>query len=662
MQDRPGLVDFLKAAALILAGCLVAFYPVFRAAYVLDDPLFFTHNPLVSDPSGIFKIWFSPRDLANFYPLVYTSFWMEYRLWGLNTAGCHGVNLALHASNAILLFVLLRRIHAPVALAVALLFALHPSRVEVVALASQRKDVLSVFFYLLAAIRWFHYEDRGGKSLLIQTALLFVAGLLSKAVICTLPVALFLGSWARAGRMPLHRWRPLLMLLMIGLFFAGIAAYWERWRTGASPEMINLSSLMRVQLAARAIWFYLGKLLWPANMMLMYPKWPLGEGSMQAWMFTGATLSAAVTLMLLLPRRAKFALMFAILTISPALGIVDHASLYFTYTADHYQYLAAAGAFMLFSARARSSFMIPASLRFLAPSLVVLALMLGTWNQARLHQSAETLWRHNADKTPDNPIPLWDVAIQLRDRGELEEARSILNRAVELDPNFVEAWYDMAGVSVKLNDLDGALAQLAQTVEAKAAYPRAERTKALAHDLWGRLLARQGKTDEALSHFEQSLVIMPEYAAARHNMGSTLLMAQRFEDARKVFAELIQFQPEDAPAHNGLAYALGELGDKSGSLAEYQAAVELKPDYYAARLNLGMALRAAGRFAEAEEHLRDAVELSPNESAPILELASTLASAGRATEAIAMLDQFLTKQPTNAEVLALRQSIAGIGR
>lgn len=662
MQDRPGLVEFLKAAALILTGCLASFYPVFWADYLIDDPLFFTHNPLVSDPGGIFKIWFSPRDLANFYPLVYTSFWLEYRIWGLSTAGCHGLNLALHASNAILLFVLLRRIHPRVALAAAVLFALHPTRVEVVALASQRKDVLSVFFYLLAAVRWFHYEERGGRSLLIQTALLFVAGLLSKAVICTLPIALFLASWARSGQPPLRRWKPIVGLLVLGLLFAGIAAYWERWRTGASPEMIGLTALTRVQLAARAIWFYLGKLLWPSNLLLVYPKWMLGSASVIAWFFTVATFTAAIILMIRLPRAAKFALAFAVLTISPALGLVDHSSLYFSFAADHYQYLAAAGAFMLFSARASISFPFWPLLGAFARSLVLLALMLTTWNKSSLHHSEEALWRHNVHKTPDNPIPLLGVGTELRKRDALTEAREVLLHTVEIAPDHVEAWYELAGVSVKLGDIEGALAQLHSGADAHAAYPRAERTKALVHDLWGRLLARQSKTDEALSHFESAMSIMPDFAPARHNMGSTLLMVGRFEEARDVFSELVQLKPEDAPARNGLAYALGELGDKAGSLAEYQAAVRLKPDYYTARLNLGMALHAAGQFDQAVEHLRVAADLDPDDSAPILELASALASAGRFSEAMMAADGFLAKHPDNGEVISLRQRLSAAGR
>ena len=191
----------LAALALALM-VIVSFFPAYLAEFVWDD-FVFTDEPLVKNLSGLPKIWTSPgamRAEGHYWPVTYTTFWLEHKLWGLNPLGYHVVNVLLHLANVLLLCRLLGRLSVPGAWIVAAVFAVHPLHVESVAWVIERKDVLSGLFYLAAFLAYLRSVESRSRGPYLLALVLFVAGLLSKTVVVTLPAALMIWHWWQRGR------------------------------------------------------------------------------------------------------------------------------------------------------------------------------------------------------------------------------------------------------------------------------------------------------------------------------------------------------------------------------------------------------------------------------------------------------------------------------
>ena len=253
----------------------VAYFPALSNGFVWDDAAFTDAAP-VREAAGIWRIWLSPSEIegeGHYWPLTYTTFWLEHRLWGFWAPGFHAVNLLLHFANALLVWRLLVRLDAlPAwgAWAAAALFAAHPVHVEAVAWVIGRKDLLATLFYLGAALAWLRsLEAERGKWYLLALAL-FAASLLCKSIGITLPAVLLLHCWWRHGRLAAKDvWRTLPFFAVAAGFVAIDFAYYE--------EVIDVDYAVaeRFAIAAQALWFYVGNLLWPAELLPVYPHWPV---------------------------------------------------------------------------------------------------------------------------------------------------------------------------------------------------------------------------------------------------------------------------------------------------------------------------------------------------------------------------------------------------
>ena len=227
--------------------------------------------------------------------MVFTTFWVEYHLWGLNPRGYHLLNILLHAANAVLVAKVLQQLRVPGAWLAAFLFALHPVHVESVAWVTERKNALSAFFYLLSLrqfLSWFGFpgiplaadatptaEFRSRPQAYVAGLALFLAALLSKSVTCSLPAVLLLILWQH-GKLSRRTTLWLAPLFALGLALGLNTAWLERSHVGASGAAFEWTFAERVIIAGRALWFYAGKLLWPVNLAFMYPRWHLDVTSL----------------------------------------------------------------------------------------------------------------------------------------------------------------------------------------------------------------------------------------------------------------------------------------------------------------------------------------------------------------------------------------------
>ena len=311
-------------AALALAVLVaVSYFPALQGGFVWDDVIF-AEEPVIHSPGALRSIWFAPAEIKNeghYWPLVYSSFWLEHRLWGLQPAGYHAVNIVLHLLNCLLLWRLLLRLAVPGALLIAAVFAVHPLHVESVAWIIERKDLLSALFYLGAVLAWLRLVEVGRVGHYLLVALLFAAGLLSKSVVVTLPLALLIVQWWWRGevkRVDLLRVAPL-VVIGVAITAADLAFY-----RGREVLELGYTLVERMLIAGRALWFYAGKLVWPVELAVIYPRWEIDAGSVAAWGYVVAAAGLALALWLLRARIGRGplagALYFA-LTLGPVLGV-----------------------------------------------------------------------------------------------------------------------------------------------------------------------------------------------------------------------------------------------------------------------------------------------------------------------------------------------------
>ena len=341
----------LPPALALVAMVAVAYAPaVLWGGFVWDDTIFTEAEP-VRTVSGLWDIWFAPEKIrkeAHYWPLTYTIFWLEHKLWGFWAPGFHAVNVVLHIANTLLLWRLLRRVEVPGAWLVAAVFAVHPLNVNSVAWIIERKDVLSGLFYLTAALAWLRYEEKAredarGWRHLVLSAMLLGAGLLCKSSVVTLPAALLIVQWWRHGRVSagdLLRVAPLFAVAAL-VTALDLSLYLNR-----ALHSFDYSLVERVLVAGRALWFYPVKILWPADLAVVYPLWDVRVSDLGAWTYPVAAVALAAALWCLRRRIGRGPLagaLFYAVTVSPMLGIVPFSYMAFSFVADRFQYLAGIG-------------------------------------------------------------------------------------------------------------------------------------------------------------------------------------------------------------------------------------------------------------------------------------------------------------------------------
>ena len=594
LRDLP-----LRGAALLGALVAAAYVPAFGAGFVWDDAIL-VEGRFVHDWSGLWTIWFSPAEVeSHYWPLVYTSFWLEHKLWGLAPAGYHAVNVLLHLVNVLLIWHLLRRLAAPGAWAVAAVFAVHPLHVESVAWVIERKDVLSALFYLTAALTWIRYTEapRPGRYLLALA--LFTAGLLSKSIVVTLPAALLIWHWWRAGRVTrtdLARLAPFFAVAFA--VTAGDLAFLAR----RGPLDLDYSLVERVLIAARALWFYAGKLLWPTNLIVIYPLWEVSAADPAAWTYVLAAAALAALLWFGRRRLGRGPLagaMFFAVTLSPVLGFVDHNYMQFSLVADRFQYLAGLGVLaVVVGAAARGAGRLRAGGgRAAAAGLAAVLAVLGalTWLQAGRYRDGLTLFSHIVAHNPDA-------------------------RGVHIN---------LVGPLVDAGRFDEALASARIGVERRPRNPLAFANLSLA-------LTRLERLDEAESALRDALEIDPGNVVVLQDLGEALRTRGRYDEAIEMYGRALSADSRELAAHAGLGTALFALERHGEALAALERALALDPDAPSAgasSLLAGRAARETGRPEAAEAHFRRAAALAPRDATPLTELSNLLSAQGRAAEA-----------------------------
>jgi tetratricopeptide (TPR) repeat protein len=665
---------------LIVLLVVLAYLPALHGGFIWDDDAYVTHNATLHDGEGLRQIWFKVGAVPQYYPLVHTTFWLEYHLWGLNPIGYHLINVLLHAIAAILLWQVLLRLQVPGAWLAAAIFALHPVGVESVAWVTERKNVLSAVFYFAAALAYLRFvvwekPDSQNRLRWYWVALaLFAAALLSKTVTCSLPAALLLVCWWKKGRVQRGDVMPLLPFFVVGVALGLMTAWIEKHHVGAQGADWSLTFADRCLIAGRALWFYAGKLVWPAHLIFIYPRWEIEPAVWWQWLFPIAAAGVVAGLWLARRRIGKgplVAVLFFAGTLGPALGFVNVYPMRYSFVADHFQYLASVGLITLFAAGLnRAPRVIPTTLVVLLGAL--------TWQQTGIYRDLETLWRDTLAKNPgcwlaqnnlgtvfadkgrfDEAIEYFRKAIQINPnsavpphclglafaaQGRLDEAIENYRKAIQINPNYFDALKDLGNAFADKGRFDEAIENYRKAIRINPNYFDALK------DL-GNAFADKGRFDEAIENYRKAIRINPNYAEAQYNLGNVLVAKGQFDEAIENYRKAIRINPNYAEALNNLGIALADKGRFGEAIEAFRKAIQSKPDFSEALNNLGGALLNQGRFDEAIENYRKAIQSNPNFSEALDNLGVTLAAKGRYDEAIENYRKAIQSKPDFSEAL-----------
>ncbi len=655
-----GAKDCAFAAALLLA-VLLTYQPAWNGGFVWNDGEVLP-GPELRSWHGLYRIWFDVLATEQYYPMSFSAFWVEHKLWGDTTVGYHLVNIFLHAVAALLVMLILRRLAVPGAYLAAAIFALHPVQVESVAWITELKNTLSGVFYLGTMLLYLRFDQTRKARWYLAALGLFVLALLSKTATVMLPAVLPVIFWWQRGRLSWKRdLLPLAPLFLAAAMAAGVTVWVER-REGAVGSEFALGPVERCLLAGRAIWFYLGKLFWPVDLTLIYPRWNVSRTVWRQYLFPAAALLLlAVSWSLRRRWRGPLAaLLFFAATLFPVLGFFNVYFFRYSFVADHFQYLASLGIITLFSAgvalllnRREGWRKITVQIGCLALLTLLVAL---SWRQTRMFADSETLYRTTVERNPDCWLVHNNLGLTRASRGQVDEAIAHFRKALEIKPNDVESHTNLANALVRRGQVDEGIEHYRKALEIKPDY-------AEAHSNLGAALAGRGYVDEAIEHYRKALEIKPDNAEAHSNLGAALAGRGQVDEAIEHYRKALEIKPDFVEVHYNLGNALAGRGQVDEAIAHYRKALEIKPDYAEAHDNLGIALAGRGHFDEAVAQYRKALEIKPGYSEAHNNLAAALAGRGQFDEAIAHFRKALDIDPDYLSARCnLGLALAGCGR
>lgn len=607
--NTPATADSLLPAAALLLITFVAYLPALRIGFIWDDDTHLTAN-IVTEPGGLWRSWFTTEQ-PNYWPVTWSAFWLQWKLFGLNPLGYHVVNVALHGVNAVLAWRVLRRLAVPGAWLAALLFAVHPVNVETAAWVTQLKSLLAMGLYLASLLCFLRFEDEGGRRWYGAAVPLFLVAMLSKPSVVMMPVVLLLVAWWRRGRIGrADLLRSLPFFAISGLL--SLTEIWFQYNRSIQEVVVRDDGfLARLAGSGWVLWFYLSKVLVPWNLMFVYPRWEIRPEAPLHWLPLAALAGVATFVWTKRHgwgRPFLFALGYFAVTLAPVLGFLNIFYMRYSFVADHWQYqsmigivaLAAGGATHLARTRLPSR---PALLNGGAAAVALLLTAL-SWSHQRTYWSMEGLWEDTLRRNPKAWIAHQCLGELLSRQGRLDEAIAHFREELKIAPGFAEPYYNLGITLAAKGQLDEALSHYDRAVELD---PRC----AEAHNNAGVLLASQGRYDEAVARYRAALDIRPAYADAHVNWGLALAARQELDEAAKHYAEALRLNPRHAGARTNWGAALMAQGRVTEAVEHLARAAELEPDSPDAHLNLARALAAAGRLSDAIRSCETALRIAP---------------------------------------------------
>ena len=539
---------------------------------------------------------------------------------------------------------------------VAAVFAIHPLRVESVAWAAERKDVLSGLFFILTIGAYVHYARRPWSVVRYGgVLLLFALGLMCKPMLVTLPFVLLLLDYWPLQRTEARTFSGLVIekLPLLALSAAdGAATVLAQHQAIQTFQALDFPA--RLSNALVAYGAYLEQMVWPVGLAPFYPypgHWSVGRVGLSVLGL--GVISAGV---LVGWRRRPWLLVGWLWYLGMLVPVIGFIQVGGAARADRYTYLPQIGLYLMVAWGAvdlcggRRWRRVVAGC---AAGAVLAGLLVTARRQTTHWQDSLTLWTHTLECTPDNHIAHNNLGAALAGQGRLAEAVAEYQRTLAIQPDYATAH----------NNLGLALVAQGNPAEAVPQYERALELQpdfAEAQNNLGDALAAQGRLAEALPHYERALQLKPDFAEAGYNLGNMLARQGRLPEAVQQFERALQLKPDYFKARYNLGNALAKQGEPAEAIQQFEWALQLKPDFAEAHNNLGNALNALGRWDEAIQQFEQALQLKPDFAEAHYNLAGSLAREGKLPAAIEQLQQAMnlaTGQHQTSMAEAIRRQL-----
>jgi len=596
--------DWFLGSILVLAVVL-SYLPAWHAGFIWDDEGLVTANPVIIGPLGLKEIW--TTSAADICPLTLTTFWVEHALWGLAPLPYHLVNILMHGACAIALWRVLRSLQVPGAWLGVALWAVHPVQVESVAWITEMKNTESGLFFLLSIyffVKWLHTRNPGGPAShwSYGFTLLFAAlAMMSKSSTVVLPVVLCLCAWWMRSQ---WNWRSMISTGPVFLMSlaAGVVSIWTQGvHLAAESDPHGMRTWPeRLATAGDAVWFYLGKLIWPHPLVAIYPRWQIDAGQ---WLSYLPLLAVIVVTVVLWTKRDSWARpcflawAYFLVALFPVLGLIDNTFFRYSFAADHFQYLAGMGPLALLGAGLfwLTDFIFPKK-AWLQSSLgagLLLVLGVTSWQRTWAYESNETLWIDTLAQNPSCWVAENNLGNALLQKGRPDDATPHFQKALELYPGYADAYNNLGSAFLQKGRLDEAMEQYQKAFSINP-------NQGMAHNNLGGALLQKGRVDDAITEFRKALEINPNNAKTHYNLGVAFLQKVQVDDAMAEFQKALEINPNYGLAHNNLGNVLMQKGQVQQATSQFQEALRLMPDSRDAQDNLTKAQARAAQEAAAK--------------------------------------------------------------
>jgi len=646
---------------LLVIATLAVYWQVRGHDFVnYDDNVYVSENYNINKGLNAKNIsWaFTTGYASNWHPLTWLSHMVDIELYGINPGAHHLSSVIFHIANSLLLFLVLRRMTGNLwsSAFVAALFALHPLHVESVAWVSERKDVLSTFFWILTMGAYALYAENPKWHSYLITLLFFVLGLMSKPMVITLPFVLLLLDFWPLGRIwelgirtpsqggileePISETRTpqrgnfeepisetisnfkfrissfeFLLLEKIPFFIfvaaSGVVTFFVQQKGGAVASVEKYSLGIRIGNALISYASYIGKMIWPSDLSGFYPH-PGTDLSLWQAACAGLLLicvSAAVIRTVKIYPYLIVGWLWYLGTLIPVIGLVQVGA---QAMADRYTYVPLIGLFIMIG------WGIPDLLRkwpgakqlekhsvfFVLPMSVLLILTTLSWMQTGYWKNSLTFFKHMLDVSPDSSKARDGIGLALANRGKTAEAILHYREALRIRPDY----------SIAHNNLGQALliqGHIQEAITHFEAALKAKQIRAKAHNNMGTAMAMQGRTAEAMKHFQKAADIRPDHANAYYNIAKLLKNQGKIPEAVQHLQKALSVNPRFADAHYNLANILTGQGKKQEAIAHFQQVLLLKPEDAETHARLGLMLLEQRKSGEAAAHLWKSLQISP---------------------------------------------------
>lgn len=638
-------------AAAIVIGVSVALFPAMGGAFVWDDAVHIPGSDLIKSDSGLIQFWTS-TDQADYWPIAYSTHWLEWRVFGDDPLGYRVINVALHITNSLLLWYLLRVLGIPFAWLCAAIFAVHPVNVEAIAWILQRKTLLSTMFAFSSLALCLERHERYPRLAYSAAIVLFAAGMLTKSSVVLWPATLLLLRWWQERQLTVRDLLWSAPFWMVSFFLGAVGVWFQRFRAMANDSIRDDDLFSRIVTAGEAVWFYAAQAVWPHDLCFVYPRWQLGVSS-------AVEFFPLVALLVLVGVSWKYrrswsrglftGVLYYLLNLFPALGLVNIYFMRFSLVADHWQYLALPGLIALVVGAGHwacvSLGVGHRTWNSLGAGILLLLMFLANRHAAIYSgETNETLWRATLECNPKAWMAHNNLAAILLQLGDDREAEIHVRRALEINTDYPEAECTLGSIELKRGNFGEAKSHFEKALALNPVYYPAYFGKSL-------VLAVEGAWEESLRNSPKALGKPEEQSKWYATLGRLLATQQRYTDSIVQFQSALNLGPASPSVRIEYADVLIRAGDVDTAIDQYRQVLLEEPSSREALNNLAWVLATHPQATIRKPS--DAIELAqklcrisePTPAEYLDRLAVAYAAERRFEEAIAIIELGLEQMP-----------------